>query len=495
VRLSHKLVVSAIGAFGGGLAIVGILWVRQEMSLIEGSARHDLALMGRSLRPALVGTWNREGRDRAFELLEFATERIQHRARDVEIRWLSLDDLATSMLPLAPREIDQIRGGQEVYRRLEGDEQVYVYVPFHAAGLPDGALELSRSLSREHAAIRDAVANIVVPIAVVLVCLTAVTVLVIDVLLGRPLRQLAAQARRVASGDLGVRVRLGRADELGVVANEMDTMCDRLIEAREKSEAEYTERIAMLQQLRHVDRLSTVGTLAAGIAHELGTPLNVVLGHAKMIETGEQRDGQACDGARVIGEQGAKMIRIIRQLLDFARRPAAARTVTRVVPIVQRSLELVGALAGTRGVTLELVGDPAQDEVCVEPTEIEQVVTNIVTNAIHASPPGAAVRTSIDRRAMPDPDAAGTPPRDYVSVEIRDHGAGIAAADVARVFDPFFTTKPVGEGTGLGLSIAYGIAREHGGWIEVDTELGQGTAFTINLPIATSRGRSKEIEA
>src|SRR5690349_10276709 len=337
MRLSHKVVLWAVGAFGAGLLVVGWLWIRQEMRLIEGSARHDLALMGRSLRPALIRTWKTEGRDRAFELLEFANERIQHRAKDVEIRWIASDDLR-----LSNAEVERIRSWQEVYRRLDEDKEVYVYVPFRTADLPVGALELSRSLEREHAELRDAILDIVVTIVAMLGGLTVVTVLAMDRLVGRPLRRLAAQARAVAAGDLGRRVHLGRSDELGLVADEMNTMCERLLAARSQIDRDHAERIAMLQQLRHVDRLSTVGTLAAGIAHELGTPLNVVIGRAKMIATGEERDETARDSARIVGEQGARMIRIIRQLLDFARRPAGARSLTSMVPIMTRSLQLLG---------------------------------------------------------------------------------------------------------------------------------------------------------
>jgi signal transduction histidine kinase len=235
-----------------------------------------------------------------------------------------------------------------------------------------------------------------------------------------------------------------------------------------------------------VDRLSTVGTLAAGIAHELGTPLNVVIGRAKMIATGEERDETARDCARIVGEQGARMIRIIRQLLDFARRPAGARSLTSMVPIMTRSLQLLGSFAGRRQVTLELAPGPARDLVSVEVTELEQVVTNIVTNAIQASPVGSVVRVSIDRRRARPPDAVPTGDRDYLCVAITDRGAGIPHADIARVFDPFYTTKPIGEGTGLGLSLAYGIVRDHGGWLEVESEVGRGSAFLVHLPIASN---------
>jgi signal transduction histidine kinase len=487
MRLSHKVVLSAIGAFAAVLIVVGSLWIRQERSLIEGSARHDLVLMGRSLRPALIRTWKTEGRDRAFELLEFASERIRRRARDIEIRWLSLDELATNAAePLTEDDIDRIRGGQAVHRRLEDDRLIHVYVPFRAPDLPAGALELSRSLAREDTALREAIADVVATIIALMCALTLITVVAIDRLLGRPLHRLAAQARRVAAGDLGHRVHLARTDELGTVAREMDTMCERLLEARQQIASEHAERIAMLQQLRHADRLSTVGTLAAGIAHELGTPLNVVLGRAKMIATGEEQGEEARSSARVIGDQGAKIIRVIRQLLDFARRPVGPRTPTSLAPIADRAMGLLAPLAARRGVVLELAPRPAVDRVAVEPTELEQVVANIVANAIHASEPGGAVRVSIERARVRPPDEVAAEEGDYVRIAVHDRGSGIAEADMPRLFDPFFTTKPLGEGTGLGLSVAYGIVRDHGGWIGVESQLGRGSAFVVNLPIAAT---------
>ena len=211
-------------------------------------------------------------------------------------------------------------------------------------------------------------------------------------------------------------------------------------------------------------------------------PLNVALGRAKMIATGEERGDVARASAQIVAEQGAKMIRIIRQLLDFARRPVGTRVVTSIAPIVDRSFVLLAPLAGERRVALVRVPTAAGDHVSAEPMELEQVVTNLLTNAVQASPPQSTVRVRIDRGAATPPGEVPAAPGEYVQLAIEDPGVGIPAADLSRLFDPFFTTKPVGEGTGLGLSVAYGIVRDHGGWIQVESAEGAGSRFVVYLP-------------
>jgi len=295
-------------------------------------------------------------------------------------------------------------------------------------------------------------------------------------------------ARAVGSGDLSVRSRPSRADELGELGAEMNAMSSRLSTARDDLAAETERRLQALQDLRHADRLTTVGKLAAGLAHELGTPLNVVRGHGKLILDDLALPDDARDGARVIVEQTDRMTSLVRQLLDFARRRAPRKEQAALDEVCSRAAAMLHALAAKRGVVVVPPSrggddDGASFDAQVDPAGIQQIVTNLVVNAIQASPRGGKVTIACDRcDGLRPPAGADACPEGYLSVVVTDEGPGVAADIEERIFEPFFTTKAVGEGTGLGLSVSYGIARDHGGWIGVDRAPEGGARFSVYLP-------------
>jgi signal transduction histidine kinase len=373
--------------------------------------------------------------------------------------------------------------GQDVWKldRARGNHgMMYTYTPVVVDGKVTGEIELSQSLEGEQRFIHVELLHELFMTAVLIVVCGGVSWLLGVRLVGEPVRELASQARRIGAGDLSSHISLRQRDELSLLADEMNAMTDRLAEARERLKSETAARLAAIEQVRHVDRLSTVGGLASGIAHELGTPLNVVSGRAAMIASGEVTSwSETREMARVIRERSDRMTRILRQLLDFARRKTAERSLTDLVKLARETVALLEPLAAKRGVGLDIESGTESLHAEVGAAEIQQVLTNLVMNAIQASPAGARVEVGL---------AARTPaarPRDdlgkWVCVQVRDFGVGISADARPRIFDPFFTTKPVGEGTGLGLSVAYGIVADHRGWIDVSSEPGRGSVFTVWL--------------
>jgi len=303
-------------------------------------------------------------------------------------------------------------------------------------------------------------------------------------LVGKPMQELVLLARRVAQGDLTGRLRRHQRDEIGELANEMNLMCDRLVAAREDLQRETNARIAAIERLRQNDRLATVGRVAAGIAHELGTPLSVIQGHADLIAGSGLDSNQLPESAQTIGRLTRRMAGTIRQMLDFARHREATKDEHDLLAVVRRSLMLLEDLARRSGVSIDLEGEPARAE--VDAAQIEQVVTNLTLNAIHAMPDGGVVRVRVEsaRETPPAREGAGTAGStvDVARIRVEDHGTGIRPEHLAILFEPFFTTKPVGQGTGLGLPIAQAIVHEHGGWIEVHSEVGAGSTFVVHLP-------------
>jgi signal transduction histidine kinase len=176
------------------------------------------------------------------------------------------------------------------------------------------------------------------------------------------------------------------------------------------------------------------------------------------------------------------MTALIRQLLDFARPRPLTKASVNVASMATRVCELVATIARKANVTLV---PPADENLRVEADEaqLHQVLTNLVVNAIQATPDGGSVDivTRVVEQVAP-PYVGEQAPR-WLAIEIRDHGIGMDDATRARIFEPFFTTKQVGEGTGLGLSVTWGIVREHGGWIDVHSQPAHGSTFTVYLPV------------
>jgi signal transduction histidine kinase len=237
------------------------------------------------------------------------------------------------------------------------------------------------------------------------------------------------------------------------------------------------------RDLQHAQRLTSVGRMAAGIAHELGTPLNVVGSYARMIHDGEIEGDEARSTAGIITEQTEFMTGIIRQMLDFARAQQIERRLESVIDLLDDSIKLLTPLARQRHVVLELAPPARVPRVELDAGQLRQVFSNLVMNAVQASHAGGKVQVSVELVVDREPPlSVERRAREWVVVQVKDEGAGMSDEVKQRAFDPFFTTKPVGEGTGLGLSVAWGIVQRHGGWIELESAEGKGSRFSVYLP-------------
>jgi signal transduction histidine kinase len=364
--------------------------------LFDSDIRNDHALIGTTLALSVASTWSSAGPEPALSLVERANA-----ARDyMTIHWVSLD-----AEPLAVGEhrvrfpLSALAGVEHRVLELPGEDGqnfLVTQVPVRDDGQLIGAIEIAESLEVRDAYLRSSIWSTVLATAS-MVLVSGVVVLVSGVwIVGRPLGQLADKANRVGRGDLTGPLALSQRDEIGELAREVNAMCERLVEANSKSQRETLARISALEQLRHADRLITVGRLAAGIAHELGTPLNVIAGRVKMLRRKNVQLSIAEEYHAIIAEQAERMTSIIRQLMDFARRrepkvaaadlQASALAIRRLVlPIAQkRQVEVVI----TSSEPVLALGDAVQ---------LEQVMSNLVVNAIHACAEGGRVQPLTNR--------------------------------------------------------------------------------------------------
>jgi signal transduction histidine kinase len=487
MKLAAKLIAVTILAILAVFAARGYQNARRQMARAESEARENAWLVGHALRPAFLDVWRGEGEQRALEVLSHVRESV-HLASRWDMRFIrSSSQGRPDGEPLALREnMAGVWRGDEVTLVVPfaGSERLVTYLPVEVEGRRLGALEISEPLTVRDERFKTETAQIAQRTGLgALVAILSVAV-VGFVFVGRPMRRLVEKARRIGAGDLTGPLDMRQRDEIGVLAHEMNQMCDRLQAAHERLADETKRRLAAGEQLRHADRLTTVGKLASGVAHELGTPLNVVSGRAKMIIRGQVTGPAVLESAQTIVAQSEKMTQIIKQLLGFARRRQPQRKQESLRAIAEHTLDLLGQIAEKAGTTFAPIDSAPDPLVEVDAPLVEQALTNLVVNAIQAMPTGGTIRVRVGVEAANPPADLGETQAEYACVHVTDQGVGMTPDQLEHAFEPFFTTKDVGEGTGLGLSVAYGIVRDHGGWIGAVSEPNKGSRFSIYLPLA-----------
>lgn len=270
-------------------------------------------------------------------------------------------------------------------------------------------------------------------------------------------------------------------DQLEQLARELEALDASNAEERAAVVVDAKRRLADLEELHNANRLVTVGTLTAGMAHELGTPLGVVLARAQMIIADESTIAEACKDAEEIIHQVKRMTQMCREVLDFARPKPPTRNPVDVVQVVRQMIVLLVPEARKRTAKLVLADELPPTWVLGDPSKLMQIFTNLTINAVQAMPNGGTVTLSVERKPVRPPMVERLPDADYICVHVQDTGTGIHSSDLGHIFEPFFTTKKA-EGTGIGLAVSSRIAREHDGWIGVVTREGHGSTFTVYLP-------------
>jgi signal transduction histidine kinase len=282
----------------------------------------------------------------------------------------------------------------------------------------------------------------------------------------RPIEELIQRIRNIGEGQWKKRIEVRGDNEISALAREFNRMCERLEEIYGRLVKEQQDRLSLERNLRQSDKLASVGQLAAGLAHEIGTPLNIIGGRAEFLLRRPRSDEEIGQNLNIIRSQIDRITGIVRQLLEFSRRREPAFRSLELVPLLNKVIGLLEHKIVDKGVNVKIEIPESLPTISADPDQLQQVFINLFLNSLHALPPGGTIKISAARMNHANGNRA----------------AGIPAAHLSQVFDPFFTTKDIGEGTGLGLSVSYGIIKDHGGEIRVESEPGRFTRFTISLP-------------
>ena len=303
-----------------------------------------------------------------------------------------------------------------------------------------------------------------------------------------------------SAGEFDVRHANGTVRTLDIVASRIppdDGGRRAVLNARDITERRHALEALRLrdEQLRQAQKMEAVGRLAGGIAHDFSNVLTVIISASERLydRVGDRREALA--DIESILRNSERAASLTRQLLAFSRQQTLTAQPLDLGQLVRRAGRLLKRLIGE---DIVLAIDFPDEEIAIEadPTQIEQVLMNLAINARDAMPEGGSLRLAI-RRVIIDPEFARNhppmPPGDYVLLEVEDSGTGMTADTAAHAFEPFFTTKHPSKGTGLGLSTVYGIVKQSGGFIWLDTEPGRGTLFSIFLPPTSARPVPTEV--
>ena len=299
-----------------------------------------------------------------------------------------------------------------------------------------------------------------------------------------PLRQMVVATEEIAKGDLSHKLEVKSKDEVGLLADSFNKMIEELRKANEKLvewgktlEKKVEERTKEIREMQaHLiqhEKLASLGKLAAGIAHEINNPLGGILiyGHL-LLEDTDKSDPRYKNLEKIVKET-TRCKDIVKGLLQFARPKEPETTEIDVNSVLESTINLLVSQAIFQNIKIEKKYSPSLPHIIADRAQLQQVFINIILNAVDAMEGNGvlSIRTYLDENNK------------YVNISITDTGHGIKEEDKPRLFEPFFTTKQVGTGTGLGLAVCYSIIQKHEGEIEVESELGKGTTFTIKVPI------------
>ena len=482
MRLALKLSLAMMAGILIALAVDGFIEVNRQVEIYETDIQGDLALQGRTLAAAVAKLWQTYDEEGAVQVLRSANDSVA----GTRARLLPADGLLQipTSTHLRPEDLPALRAGASVVHLIDGPNLLhgaYAYTPVRVTGGALGILELSKPALPEDHFVRARLGSAVGTVAILALVTFVIAMGLGARLVGVPIAALIAKAQRAGRGDFSGPLGIVHRDEIGALAGAIDDMCDQLDTAQKRVARETAARLSAMNQLRRADRLTTVGRLAAGLAHELGTPLNVISERVKMLAYDELAADERPANLAIILAQLDRITTTIRQLLDFSRQHEPEKMPCDLSELARQTGELVKTIAEKHHVDIEVCApnSPAVED--VDPRQIQQVLTNLMVNGIQSMQNGGKLVVSIDReRAKANEDAAE---REYWSIAVVDNGRGIPQKVLPHIFEPFFTTKDIGEGTGLGLSVSLGIVEEHGGFIAVKSDIGVGSRFTVHLPV------------
>lgn len=354
-----------------------------------------------------------------------------------------------------------------IHRYKGADEVIEVSTPLTRGFEKLGALRIGFSLESlqnrlfERYLVKRYKEMILISVGLIALNFIIVYTLILNII--KPIMKLTDDLREVSRGNLSIRSTISHRDEIGFLSQAFNSMMDSLNQARKELERTHAHMV-------QTEKMAAMGKLAAGLAHEINNPLGGVLTCLETLRQNFQDEQVRTKYLDLIHSGMERIRRTVKQLLNFGKQRSFQLEPTDINALMNRTLEVTSHQLSSNNIFLHRNLDQGLSKIMVDPHQLLQVFVNLILNAIAAMPEGGDLWIKTGQE------------NGKVRVAIRDNGCGIPGENLDRIFDPFFSTKEPGQGTGLGLSVSYGIIHDHGGKIEVESEKGMGSEFTILLP-------------
>ena len=406
---------------------------------------------------------------------------VYHKGKDLVFRSRSLEGEIEPYLELIKRSIQEglPNEGFQTYQKIS----VFSYtIPLKDhRGKVIGGVSILQHTSFMEEEIENAKWNIVI---IILVLVGGTVVLVLFATkrwITRPISKLMEGIKSMAKGKLNTQIDLKGEDELSELAQAFNQMAKDLKEAHTKIVQESETKLELERNLRQSEKLATIGQLASGLAHEIGTPLNIIAGRADLTMRKLGDNNEAKKNLGIIVQQTERITKIIQQLLGFVRKKKPEQRPLNLGPLLETTLDFLDQQIQKQKVTVVKELMDYLPTVAGDPDQLQQVFLNLILNAIQSMPKDGKLRLSATPQWI-SKEGLEEGQRQYVEVRVEDTGTGMTKEVIENIFNPFFTTKEKEKGTGLGLTVSQGIIQDHEGWIEAESEVGKGSVLKVYLP-------------
>jgi len=472
-RMTLAIGLCALALFG----VCGFLQLRAEERDLRHVAQNEALLLGRSLQTAFENAL----RDRQIEDVTETLEALSHVDRSVSIFVYDERGLLVGESEAATPSRDTVRVES---RARQQPEPVIEFTPEPAPQMlrlglrlrderpqASSAIVLEKPLSELQRDLADTQRNIALAVLSFVFAASGLTWFLTRRYVGAPLARMVENMRRVRTGDLHIVPSARSADEVGATQHEFELLVEDLEAERVRADQEFEARQRIESSLQHVDKLITIGQLSTVMAHEIGSPLQVLHGRARALLKHADDPGATHRTAHVLVEQTERITRIVQQMLSITRRRAPVRKLVNAQASIQSVVELLALDARRRGVALHS-SHTGDTQICADADQLQQVALNLCRNALEASSPGSQVSVQLRGSA------------EELELLVQDTGHGISDDVRPRLFEAFFTTKASSGGSGLGLSVVKSIVQEHGGTIRIEPSVrgSQGCCVRVILP-------------
>jgi signal transduction histidine kinase len=381
------------------------------------------------------------------------------------------------------------------------DHYLMVANPHFKGGVVDGAIGAATNLEEVYQAERRSQKIFLIYGVINVAILAAIGVYRITKLYLYPLQRLAGRAEDYREEDTGMIFAVRKGDnELHQLSKSLNLMLERIAADKQKLRATVTslekanaDLQKAQQEIIRAEKLASVGRLSAGIAHEIGNPIGIVMGYLDLLkqEDGDIDETEKRDYIRRTGEEICRINTIIRQLLDLSRPSTEGATAIHVHDVITDVSDVVRFEPKVANIDIRLNLEARNDCVTADPNQLRQVFLNLILNAVDAIASKSSngegrlrIRSTVANRKSGSNDSINAADQQVLEIAVIDNGVGITPENIADIFDPFFTTKEPGKGTGLGLSVSFMILESLGGKISAASKLGEGTTMRVRLPLS-----------